>query len=95
MSGFQIRSTGPLSHFRAFRTVRLKDDRGISFQLTVPAHVSNEQISDSGYKLEHFLIMHAGSVAEVVYQPTSVASIGSGFTDQPSRTPPPPTSSSG
>lgn len=68
MSGFQIRSTGPLSHFRAFRTVRLKDDRGISFQLTVPAHVSNEQIADSGYKLEHFLIMHAGSVAEVVYQ---------------------------
>lgn len=68
MSGFQIRSAGPLNHFRAFRTVRLKDDRGISFQLTVPAHVSNEQIADSGYKLEHFLIMHAGSVAEVVYQ---------------------------
>lgn len=68
MSGFQIRSTGPLSHFRAFRTVRLKDDRGISFQLTVPARLSGEQIADSGYKLEHFLIMHAGSVAEVVYQ---------------------------
>lgn len=68
MSGFQIRSMGQLSHFRAFRTIRLKDDRGNSFQLTVPARLSGEQISDSGYKLEHFLIMHAGSVAEVVYQ---------------------------
>lgn len=68
MSGFQIRSMGQLSHFQAFRTIRLKDDRGNSFQLTVPAHVSNEQIADSGYQLEHFLIMHAGSVAEVVYQ---------------------------
>lgn len=27
MSGFQIRSMGQLSHFRAFRTIRLKDDR--------------------------------------------------------------------
>lgn len=68
MSGFQIRSMGQLSHFQAFRTIRLKDDRGNSFQLTVPARLSGEQISDSGYKLEHFLIMHAGSVAEVVYQ---------------------------
>ena len=67
MSGLQIRSMGQLSHFRAFRTVRLRDDRGLSFQLTVPARLSNEQIADSGYKLEHFHIMHAGSVAEVVY----------------------------
>ena len=68
MSGLQIRSMGQLNHFQAFRTIRLKDDRGVTFQLTVPARLSGEQISDSGYKLEHFLIMHAGSVAEVVYQ---------------------------
>lgn len=68
MSGFQIRSMGQLSHFQAFRTVRLKDDRGFSFQLIVPARLSGEQITESGYQLEHFLIMHAGSVAEVVYQ---------------------------
>lgn len=68
MSGFQIRSMGQLSHFQAFRTIRLKDDRGNSFQLTVPARLSGEQITNSGYQLEHFLIMHAGSVAEVVYQ---------------------------
>lgn len=59
MSGFQIRSMGQLSHFQAFRTIRLKDDRGISFQLTVPARLSGEQIS--GFPLFQDLPIDFGS----------------------------------
>lgn len=68
MSHYTFRQSAPLNHFQAFRRVTITDDLGYRSEITVPSRLSNEQVRNSCRVLERYVTMHAGSLAEVVYQ---------------------------
>lgn len=61
----------PLTRARfagAFRVIKTTDPQGFSTRVTVPAHLTPQEVERSCHRLDGYLVMHAGAFTEVAYQ---------------------------
>lgn len=61
----------PFTHARftgAFRVIRTTDPSGFTSRVTVPTHLTPQEINRSCQRLDGYLVMHAGAFTEVAYQ---------------------------